>query len=49
MRVVANGDGCQLIFTFFQRPWMNAAEFASAAEWIEADLWSLMSMLEAQR
>lgn len=49
MWVVANGDGCQLIFTFFQRPSMDEAEFASATEWIEADLWSLKSMLEARR
>lgn len=49
MRVVANGDGCLLLFTFLQRPWMDDAEFASAAEWIEADLWLLKSTLEARR
>lgn len=49
MRVVVNSDGCELIFTFFQRPWMNEAEFASATEWIDTDLWQLKSMLEARR
>lgn len=49
MRVVANSDGCLIIFTFFQRPWMSDAEFSSALEWIEADLWSLKSTLEARR
>lgn len=47
MRVVANADGAEVLFTFFQRDGMSDEQFSSTLEWITADLWALKSMLEA--
>lgn len=47
LRVVANGDGTELIYTFFKRPGMSDEQLASTMEWIESDLWGLKSLLEA--
>lgn len=47
MRVVANGEGSELIFTFFARDGMDEEQFASVIEWITVDLMSLKSLLEA--
>lgn len=47
LRVVANGDGTDLIYTFFKRPGMSDEQLASTMEWIESDLWGLKSLLEA--
>lgn len=49
MRVVANGEGTDLIFTFYQRPGMSEAEFASAIEWVTTDFLTLKTLLEARR
>lgn len=49
MRVVANGDGAEVPFTFFQRPGMNEEQFLSAIEWIVTDFLALKSLLEALR
>lgn len=47
MRVMPNEDGCELNFTFFRRPGMDDAAFASAMEWIQTDFLALKSLLEA--
>jgi hypothetical protein len=47
MRVVANGDGSEVLFTFFQPPDMSDEQFAEDAAMIEADLQSLKTVLEA--
>jgi hypothetical protein len=49
MRVMRNDDGTELTFTFYQRPGMNEAEFASAIEWITTDFLTLKTLLEALR
>lgn len=46
MRVAANGEGCDLIFTFFRRPGVSEEEFASAIEWVTTDLLLLKGVLE---
>lgn len=47
MRVVANGDDTELLFTFFQREGMDEAQFASTLQWIEIDLLTLKTVVEA--
>jgi hypothetical protein len=49
MRVVPWHESCHLTFSFFRRAAMNDVEFASALEWIEADLLALKSYLEIRR
>jgi len=46
MRIFANGDGSEVVFTLFQRPGMSDAEFARDAEWIQKDLGTLKKLLE---
>lgn len=46
MRVVANEEGTELIYTFFQRPGMSDEALESTIEWIRSDLWVLKSVLE---
>ena len=48
MRVVPNGEGTELIFSFFQRDGMDDESFASTLEWIRTDLLTLKSLLEAR-
>jgi len=47
MRVVANGEGSELIYTYFQRRDVSDAEWTSTLEWIMADLLALKSLLES--
>lgn len=47
MRVIANGNGCELIFTLFRLPGMSDEKFAADAEWVMRDLISLKNLLEA--
>jgi len=49
MRVVANGDGTELLYTSFQRPQMPDAEWRSMIEWVNTDLMALKSLLEAHQ
>jgi hypothetical protein len=46
MRVFANGDGCELVFTFFRRPGTTDEQFASAIEWVTMDFLVLKGLLE---
>jgi hypothetical protein len=46
MRVIANGDGAEILFTLLQRPGMTDAEFESEAEWVRSDFDALRSLLE---
>lgn len=48
MRVMPNGDGTELTFMFFQRDGVDDAQFASTVEWINTDLLTLKSLLEAR-
>lgn len=47
MRVIANGIGCELIFTLFRLHGMTDEQFAADAEWVMRDLTSLKNLLEA--
>lgn len=47
MRLIANGDGTQLIYVFMQYPGLGDAEWQSAMEWVTADLGVLKSYLES--
>jgi hypothetical protein len=47
MRVVANADGSELVFTLFRRPEMSDDEFAADASAVERDLAALRRLLEA--
>ena len=48
MRVMRNGRGTELTFTFFQREGMDDVKFASTVEWINTDFLTLKSLLEAR-
>ncbi|MCW3475220.1 SRPBCC family protein [Limobrevibacterium gyesilva] len=47
MRVVANGDGSEVVFTLFQRPGVSDAAFARDADWVRRDLLALKTLLES--
>ena len=49
MRVVPNGEGTELIYSYFQRRDVSDAEWHSTLEWIMADLLGLKSLLEARQ
>jgi len=46
MRVIANGNGCELIFTLFRLPHMTDEKFSADAEWVMRDLTTLKNLLE---
>lgn len=48
MRVLANGEGTELVFVFFRRPQNSAEEWASIIEWVTADLLVLKTLLETR-
>jgi hypothetical protein len=48
MRVVANGEGSEVMFTLFQLPGMSDEQFVKDAEMVEADLGSLKTILEGR-
>lgn len=48
MRVMANGDGAEVVFTLFRRPAMSEEKFEADADWVARDLAWLKLMLEAQ-
>ncbi|CDP52885.1 SRPBCC family protein [Paradevosia shaoguanensis] len=47
LRVFANQEGCDLAFTFFQRPGVSDEHLDSEVEWVRTDLLTLKSLLEA--
>jgi hypothetical protein len=47
-RVVANGEGCTLIMTFFQPPVLSNAEFEAAANDVDKEMSKLKEILESQ-
>jgi hypothetical protein len=48
MRVVANCEGTQIVYTLFQRPGMSDERLRSDAEWVTSDLMALKSLLESR-
>lgn len=47
MRAIANGDGCEILFTLFRLPPMSDQKFAADIAWVERDLQALKALLEA--
>ena len=47
MRVVANGQGSEVLFTLFQRPPMTDPEFDRDTEVVRSDLETLKAVIEA--
>ena len=47
MRVVANGEGSEVIFTLFRRPGVGQEEFAADARAVQRDLKALKKLLES--
>jgi hypothetical protein len=46
MRVIANGDGCDVVFTVHRRPGMSETDFAADVDAVTADLATLRILLE---
>ena len=46
LRVVANEDGCDLIFVFYRRPNITDEAFASSIDWVTSDFLALRALLE---
>ena len=46
LRILANGDGAEVILTLFRQPGMDDATFARDAEWVEKDLATLKRVAE---
>jgi hypothetical protein len=47
MRVVPNGDGCEVVFSLRRLPGMSAEDFERDAGLVQADLTRLKHVLEA--
>jgi hypothetical protein len=46
MRVIANGEGSELLFTLFRQPDMDDRKFDADAEWVMRDLEKAKRILE---
>ena len=49
VRLIANGDGCEVVMIWFQRPGISDTRFASELEWVASDLQRLKALLEQSR
>ncbi|SDQ90860.1 hypothetical protein SAMN05444161_1037 [Rhizobiales bacterium GAS191] len=49
MRVIANGEGSEVLFTLFRLPDMSPEKFAEDAAWVERDLATLKALLEGAK
>ncbi|MDO9418669.1 SRPBCC family protein [Pararhizobium sp.] len=47
LRVVANGDGAEVMFTLFRQPGMSDEQYAGDAAHVEKDLKTLKGLLES--
>lgn len=47
MRVIRNGDGAEVIFTFHRQPWMSEADGENDTKMVEKDLAKLKTLLES--
>jgi hypothetical protein len=47
LRVVAKGEGCELVVTLFRQPEMSDEKFAADADWVMRDLLAAKRLLEA--
>ena len=46
MRVIRNGDGCDVLVTLFRSPGMSDEKFEQDAAWVRKDLRALKTVLE---
>jgi hypothetical protein len=46
LRIVPNGDGCEVMFTLLRLPGMTDAQFSADAAHIEKDLAMLKALME---
>jgi len=46
MRLIANGDGCELLFTLFREPAITDEQFNADSEFVQRDLHGLKNLLE---
>ena len=46
LRVVATGEGCELVLTVFRQPEMSDEKFAADLEWVKRDLQTAKQLLE---
>ena len=46
MRVIPNGDGCDVVFTVRRRPGMSDTDFAADVGAVAADLAALRTLME---
>jgi hypothetical protein len=45
MRIVANEDGAEVLFTLFRQPGMSEEKFAADTAWVERDLLALKALI----
>lgn len=48
MRIVANGQGAEVLFTLFRQPGISETAFAADVEWVVHDLATLKALVEAR-
>ncbi|WP_445679984.1 polyketide cyclase [Radicibacter daui] len=46
LRLIPNGEGCEVTLTLFRQPGMDDAKFAADADWVRRDLRTLKALLE---
>ena len=46
LRVVANGNGAEVLLTVFRQPGMSDAKFLADMEWVQRDLRALRALVE---
>jgi hypothetical protein len=46
LRVVANGNGAEVLLTIFRQPGMSDAKFLADMEWVQRDLRALRALVE---
>ena len=46
MRVVANGEGAEVLLTIFRQPGMSDEKFGEDTQWVRRDLEALKAILE---
>jgi len=46
LRIIANGDGSEVMLTLFRQPGMSAEKFAEDEAWVRKDLASLKALAE---
>jgi hypothetical protein len=47
MRLVPNGEGCELMLTVFRQPEMTDARFDADIAWVERDLQAVKALIES--